>query len=125
MKTSKEFFEKLQSDEAFAQEIGTKVKEKFDAGETDYKSIWISVSAEYGYELTSEELEEWYEAATAELTDEELGNVAGGTTPTIGLGIFSFIATAASSGVISYYVADSRANDCDPKEYRDATVRRF
>ena len=81
MKTSKEFFEKLQNDEAFEQEIGTKVKEKFDAGEKDYKGIMISIASEYGYELTGEELDEMNEKLSAELSEEELGKVAGGSTP--------------------------------------------
>ena len=33
MKTSKEFFEKLQSDEAFAKEVGEKVKAEAEAGQ--------------------------------------------------------------------------------------------
>ena len=78
MKTSKEFFEKLQSDEGFAQEIAEKVKAMAEAGEEDYKKVWIPVAAEYGYELTGEELDELYEKNIKELSDEELGKVSGG-----------------------------------------------
>ena len=70
MKTSKEFFEKLQNDEAFAQEIGTKVKAKFDAGEKDFKEIMIAIASEYGYEVTGEELDEM-------IRDEELKRPTG------------------------------------------------
>ena len=36
----------------------------------------------YGYEVAGAELDEIYEKAAAEISDEELGKVAGGTTPT-------------------------------------------
>ena len=81
MKTSKEFFERLQTDSAFAKEVSEKLQAKADAGETDYKAVWISLAAEYGYELTEAELDEINEKATSELSDEELGKVAGGSTP--------------------------------------------
>ena len=81
MKTSKEFFERLQTDEAFAKEINETVKEKLDEGLTDYKEMWIPLAEKYGYELTAEELDEMYKKISAEMSDEELGKVAGGTTP--------------------------------------------
>ena len=101
MKTSKEFFEKLDNDESFAREIGAKVKAAIDAGETDYKALWIPIAAEYGYELTGEELDARYESAAAELSDEELGKVAGGTTPLLVITIGGTIG-ASLGGVISY-----------------------
>ena len=108
MNTSKEFFERLQNDEAFAKEIGEKAKEKIDAGEKDYKALWIPLAAEYGYELTEEELDERFEAASAELSDEELGKVAGGTTPWV-----VFVSSAVLSGVISLRVSvDSAREGC-------------
>ena len=101
MNTSKEFFERLQNDEAFAQEVGAKVKEKMDAGETDYKALWLPIANEYGYELTEEELDERYEAAAGELSDEELGKVAGGTSPLL-LFTAGALVGASLSGVLSY-----------------------
>ena len=83
MKTSKEFFEKLKSDEKFAKEVAGKVQEKIDAGATDYKEAWIPIAEEYGYELTGEELDELYSQATVELSEEELGKVSGGWTPVV------------------------------------------
>ena len=79
MKTSKEFFERLQTDEVFAKEIGEKAKEKVEAGERDYKKLWIPLAEQYGYELTDEEIDEIQEKMATELSDEELGKVAGGT----------------------------------------------
>lgn len=101
MKTSKEFFERLQSDEAFAQEIMEKTKGKSESDGQDYKAIWIPLAAEYGYELKGEELDEMYEKATAEMTDEELGKVAGGTTPFCVL-TSALITSAVASGVGTY-----------------------
>ena len=118
MKTSKEFFERLQSDEAFAQEIGAKVKEKFDAGETDYKALWIPIAEEYDYELNEAELDEMYEKAVSEMSDEELGKVAGGATPfaigivplTIMLGASATVVASASAS-ISYITAKLHEDD--------------
>ena len=94
MKTSKEFFERLQSDEEFAKEVAEKAKEKVDAGETDYKAIWIPIAAEYDYEIKGEELDELYSKATVALSEEDLGKVAGGTSPlTLTIGIASTVAT--------------------------------
>ena len=71
-----------------------KVKEKIDAGETDYKALWIPLGAEYGYELTAEELQELNEKAAESLSDEELGKVAAGCTPITGIiGFTCIIAT--------------------------------
>ena len=81
MKTSKEFFERLRSDEEFAKEVVVKAQEKIDAKKTDYKEVWIPIAEEYGYELTGEQLDELNEQATASLSEEELGKVSGGFTP--------------------------------------------
>ncbi len=80
MKTSKEFFEKVKTDEAFAKELGGKINEKVKAGEKDLAVI-TQVAAEYGYTVTEDELQELVEEKSAELSEEELGKVAGGTTP--------------------------------------------
>ena len=78
MKSSKEFIERLQSDEEFAKEVSLAVKEKHEAGE-DHKAI-IGIAADRGYELTAEEVDEMYDNAS-ELSEEELQKVAGGTSP--------------------------------------------
>ncbi len=80
MKTAKEFFEKVKTDEAFAKELGGKINEKVKAGEKDLAVI-TQVAAEYGYTVTEDEIQELAEEKSAELSEEELGKVAGGTTP--------------------------------------------
>ena len=77
MKTSKEFFEKLQTDEEFRKEISLSFKEKYQSGD-DYNAI-IAIANEKGYELSQEEVDALYDQ-TAELSDEELEKVSGGTT---------------------------------------------
>ena len=94
MKTSKEFIERLQSDEEFAKEVSLAFKEKYGEGE-DYKAI-IGIANDRGYELTEEEVDEMYEN-TAELTDEELQKVSGGTSP--GCIMLSIFLTEVSLGI--------------------------
>ena len=65
MKTIREFTEKLKSDQAFAKEVEAKVKERIEAGEKDYKAVWIPIAAEYGYELTGEELDKLNDETSA------------------------------------------------------------
>ena len=102
MKTTKEFIDRLKTDEAFAKEIAEKSAAQVQSGETkDYKEILIPLGAEYGYELDEDELDDLYEKASGELSEEELGKVAGGTTPFfLYLGIS--IASAAS---LSYSIS--------------------
>lgn len=84
MKTSKEFFERLQTDEAFAKAIGDEIKAKAEAGETDYKKVIIPVAQDAGYEISGDKLDDMYEKMTTELSEEELGKVSGGVTPFFG-----------------------------------------
>ena len=78
MKTSKEFFERLKADEAFAKEVGEKIAAKREAGATSYYETIIPVAAELGYEVKEEELDAISEAQSSELSEEELGKVSGG-----------------------------------------------
>lgn len=77
--TSKDFFDRITNDEVFAAEISGKIKAQIDSGEKDYKKILIPVAREAGYELTEEELDKRYEQFAADLSEEELGKIAGGT----------------------------------------------
>ena len=79
MKSSKEFFERLQTDEAFAKEVNEAIIEKRNAGAKNYFETFIPVAKERGYEISEEELTEIYESQASELSEEELGKVAGGT----------------------------------------------
>ena len=79
MKTAKEFFERIQNDEAFAKEIAEACQAKRDAGATNYYETIIPVAEERGYEVTEENLDSIVENMSSELSEEELGKVAGGT----------------------------------------------
>lgn len=79
MKTAKELFERLKTDEAFAKEFAEALKTKREAGAKSYYETYIPAAAERGYELSKEELDEIINAQETELSPEELGKVAGGT----------------------------------------------
>lgn len=103
MKTSKEFFERIKTDEAFAKEIGEAVQAKRAAGAANYCETVIPVASEYGYEVSKEELDAIYEAQTAEMSEDELGKVAGGTS------CFVLTATLLASGIIGVSLLVSEA----------------
>ena len=79
MKTSKEFFERLQTDTDFANEVKEAINLKREDGATNYYETFIPVAAERGYTVTAEDLDIIAEQQTSELSEEELGKVAGGT----------------------------------------------
>ena len=79
MKTLKELIERLQSDEAFAKEYTEAVKAKQDPDVKDVYGTIIPVAAQFGYEVTKKDIDEMLASASEELSAEELGKVAGGT----------------------------------------------
>ena len=101
MKTAKELFERLKTDEAFAKEFSEALQAKREAGAKSYYETFIPAAAERGYELSKEELEEAINSQDSELSPEELGTVAGGTSAcipltaviTVGAAIFSATST--------------------------------
>lgn len=76
---TKELIEKLNTDKDFAQEFGAKLQAKRDAGAGDAYEAFIPVAAEYGYDVKPGDIDDLQEKARAELSEEELGKVAGGT----------------------------------------------
>ncbi|MBR5088799.1 MAG: hypothetical protein IK093_05180 [Ruminiclostridium sp.] len=79
MKTAKELFERLRTDEAFAKEFDEAIKVKREAGAESIYEMFIPVAAERDYELSKEELDEAITVNSEELSPEELGKVAGGS----------------------------------------------
>lgn len=112
MKQAKDFLERLQHDEAFLKEVGEKVQAKIDAGETEYNAIWGSIAVEYGYEVTEEELNSWRNINTVELSEEEMGKVAGGTSPLIA--VSSILITGVTSLFSLTYSLNSTESPDDP-----------
>ncbi len=79
MKTAKEFFERLKTDEAFAKEFMERIKEKREAGVKNYYDAIIPAAEKYGYSVSREEIDEAAQSNENELSEEDLGKVAGGT----------------------------------------------
>ena len=80
MKTAKDFIEKMQSDKDFTAQVKEKVKAAKDAGAEDTFAAISTVSKELGYEISPEQLKE-IENQSEDVSDEELGKVAGGGIP--------------------------------------------
>lgn len=81
MKTAKDFFEDIKKDQDLAATIGEALKAKLD-GKTDddaVASAFSEVAADNGYELTPEEVKTYGEDLSEDLSEEELGKVAGGS----------------------------------------------
>ena len=76
MKTAKEFMDKLQSDEAFATQLREKVKDA-----EDKLSAICDFAKEQGYDINPDQLKEIIQAQSEDLSEEELGKLAGGTSP--------------------------------------------
>lgn len=74
MKTSREFWERLGEDTAFAEEVNKQIESRGG----DLYSL-VDIAGENGYELTKEEIDGLSKKSMEELSDEELGKVAGGT----------------------------------------------
>ena len=81
MKTAKEFIEKMQSDKDFTAQVKEKVKAAKDAGAEDTFAAINTVSKELSYEISPEQIKEIVASASEDISDEELGKVAGGGIP--------------------------------------------
>ena len=79
MKTAKEFVEKIANDEAFAKAVNEAIQAKKNAGAKDYTEALIPVAASLGYEITTEQVEEFLAKQSEVISEEELGKAAGGT----------------------------------------------
>ncbi|MBR5088788.1 MAG: hypothetical protein IK093_05120 [Ruminiclostridium sp.] len=102
MKTSKELFERLRSDEAFAKDFSEVLTAKRENGANNCYEAIIPAAAGFGYELTKEELDEIINAQDSELSADELGKAAGGTSclaATVWVGIGILALPVVSAGV--------------------------
>ena len=79
MKTAKDFFERLKADETFAKEFAETLKAKREAGVSGLYETVIPAAEESGYSVSREELDEFISSQESELSEEELGKVAGGS----------------------------------------------
>lgn len=78
MKTLKDFMERMQTDEEFAKTINEAVQARRQAGASNAYEALIPAAAEAGYEITEDELRKLQKSQAEELSEEEMGKVAGG-----------------------------------------------
>jgi len=74
----KAFLEKINEDQALKERMGKIVKE---STQEDVFANCNAVAAELGYTITQEDMKTFADEYQADLNDEELDKVAGGTTP--------------------------------------------
>jgi len=79
VKTSKEFFDRLRTDKDFADEISVALQQKREVGAKSYYETLIPVANERGYELSREDIDSAFTQSADEMSEEELGKIAGGT----------------------------------------------
>ncbi len=102
--TTKEFYDRVQNDPEFAEELQQKVAAQAGSGDKDPKEVIVQLASEYGYDVDTEEITRIYEDQASELNDEELGKVAGGTFAVlISLFVTSLVSSGGLSGAITYY----------------------
>ena len=78
MKTAKEYIERMQSDKEFAAQMSEKAKALLTAGEKDVFAAVSKAAKELGYELSPEQVRE-INKRNEDISEEELGKLAGGT----------------------------------------------
>ena len=78
MKTAKEYIERMRSDKDFAAQMNEKTRALLDAGEKDAFAAVSRAAKELGYELSPEQVRE-INLENEDISEEELGKLAGGT----------------------------------------------
>ena len=78
MKTAKEYIERMRSDKEFAAQMSEKVKALQEAGEKDVFGAVSKAAKELGYEISPEQVKE-INKPNEDISEEELGKLAGGT----------------------------------------------
>ena len=78
MKTAKEYVERMHSDKEFAAQLIEKVKAVRAAGEKDIFVAISKAARELGYEVSPEQVMEINKSGE-DISEEELGKIAGGT----------------------------------------------
>lgn len=83
------FLERLQNDPGFAAEVNDAVRAKIGDGQPDIESVRAAIAEaanDMGYEMTKQQADDLELIHSGELSEEELGKVAGGCTPLLGIG---------------------------------------
>ena len=109
MKTANELFERLKTDEAFAKDFTEALKARREAGAKSYYETVIPSAEKFGYSISKEELDEYIALQDTELSEEELGKVAGGTSCGI-IGV-TVLVTLATGGTIAATIQKALSDD--------------
>ena len=109
MKTAKELFERLKTDAAFAKEFTEELNAKREAGAHNYYETIIPSAEKYGYSVSRKDVDEYIDSQDTELSAEELGKVAGGTS--CGVIGWSVLVTLAATGTIAATVQNALSDD--------------
>lgn len=102
MKSAGEFFDRLRNDEAFAKEVSEELKARREGGAGSYYDTFIPTAEKFGYLITKEDIDEMVKSSSEELSEEELGKVAGGASCLAIVTILTVIVVTASSMVTLY-----------------------
>ncbi len=78
IKTTQEFFDRLENEKAFNEQVMSAFEKKLKAGEKDRIENMREVASEFGYEFELEEAKEIIQHCCDVLSDEELSKVSGG-----------------------------------------------
>ena len=98
MKTAKEYIERMRSDKDFPTQMSEKVKAILAAGEKDSFVAISKAARELGYEVSPEQIKE-INRQNEDVSEEELGKLAGGTSCTAAIVTAVMWASAASVAV--------------------------
>ena len=101
MKTANELFERLKTDEAFAKDFTEALKARREAGAKSYYETVIPSAEKFG--------DEYIALQDTELSEEELGKVAGGTSCGI-IGV-TVLVTLATGGTIAATIQKALSDD--------------
>ena len=100
MKTLKDLVEAM-GDENFLNEFSEDVRKLSEEKKIESKDAFIAVAKEKGYEISSEEMEELANQNAELMSDEELGKVAGGSSPVCLIATIVGFVTATDSYIVS------------------------
>lgn len=98
MKTAKEYIERMQADKEFGEQMKQKILAAKQAGAEDLFAAASAAAKELGYDISPEQIREFSDQGE-DISDEELGKLAGGTSCTPAIAGLAIFAVSVSVGV--------------------------
>ncbi len=105
MKTAKDYIERMRSDKEFVAQMREKIKAAQDAGEKDSFAAVSRAARELGYDVSPEQVRE-ISRLNEDVSEEELGKIAGGTSCTALISWVSIVSTLSVTVSVSETVPD-------------------